>query len=104
MTTTPSKGGPSPYKRGQKPEEDKDEQVPRTPAQKLVDDYRERVERKLEKEFGSALNAGPAGGNEGGESNIPVKTEKRVPLFIEDDVRNSLTYKFHEGALNYAPF
>jgi len=25
MTTTPSKGGPSPYKRGQKPEEDKDE-------------------------------------------------------------------------------
>jgi len=78
--------------------------VPRTPAQKLVDDYRERVERKLEKEFGSALNAGPAGGNEGGEQNIPVKTEKRVPLFIEDDVRNSLTYKFHEGALNYAPF
>ena len=33
-----------------------------------------------------------------------VKREERVPLFIEDDVRNSLTYKFHEAALDYAPF
>jgi len=49
------------------------------------------------------LNA-PTGGANEGETNIPVKREERVPLFIEDDVRNSLTYKFHEGALDYAPF
>jgi len=33
-----------------------------------------------------------------------VKLEAMGPLFIEDDVKNSLTYKFHEGALDYEPF
>ena len=57
MTTTASasKDGVSPMRRrGAKPEKEEveEEQVPRTPAQLLVDEYRERVERKLEKEFG----------------------------------------------------
>jgi hypothetical protein len=54
-TASASKDGVSPNRRrGPQKEKDEGEKVeknPRTAAQQLVDEYRERVEKKLEKEF-----------------------------------------------------
>lgn len=90
---------PSPgRRRGMAKKEESEEEIPKTEVQLMVEEYANRVQTNLNNEYGVIAVV------EGQNPDPMAKREKKEAVFDEEDVKQSLAYKFHANALDYPPF